>query len=145
MLLKILFAPIFKKQSRFRKTFCNLPNSFFWSFSRSSHRRWSIKKLFIIFTGRHLCWSLFIKVADLKTPTHVFSCEYRNIHRKTPVLKSLFNKVAGLKACNFIKKRLQRRCFPANIAKFLRTAILKNINKRMPLNLNKNFNQILHK
>ena len=36
-----------------------------------------------------------------------------------PVLESLFNKVAGLglKVCNFIKKRLQRRFFPANIAK----------------------------
>ena len=30
-----------------------------------------------------------------------------NIHRKTP---------------DFIKKRLQHRCFPVNIAKFLRTA-----------------------
>ena len=30
-------------------------------------------------------------------------------------------------ACNFIKKRLQHRCFPVNIAKFLRTPILKNI------------------
>ena len=27
----------------------------------------------------------------------------------------------GLEACNFIKKRLQHRCFPGNIAKFLRT------------------------
>ena len=26
-----------------------------------------------------------------------------------------------LKACNFIKKRLQHRCFPVNIAKLLRT------------------------
>ena len=32
-----------------------------------------------------------------------------------------FNKVAGLKACSFIKKRLQRSCFPVNIAKCLRT------------------------
>ena len=29
--------------------------------------------------------------------------------------------------CNFITKRLQHRCFPMNIAKFLRTCILKNI------------------
>ena len=29
-------------------------------------------------------------------------------------------------ACNFIKKRLQHRCFPVNSAKFLRTPILKN-------------------
>ena len=41
---------------------------------------------------------------------------------KTPVLESLFNNVAGLQTCNFIKKRLQRRCFSVNIVKFLRTA-----------------------
>ena len=28
---------------------------------------------------------------------------------------------------NFIKKKLQHRCFPKNIAKFLRTPTLKNI------------------
>ena len=38
---------------------------------------------------------------------------------KTPVLESLSNKVAGLRACNFIRKNLQRSCFPVNIAKFL--------------------------
>ena len=32
-----------------------------------------------------------------------------------------------LRACNFIKKRIQHRCFPLIIAKFLRTPILKNI------------------
>ena len=51
-----------------------------------------VLKYFAIFTGKHLCWSLF------------------------------FNKVTGLKTCNFIKKRLQHRCFPVNIAKFLRAA-----------------------
>ena len=50
------------------------------------------------------------------------SYEFRNVHRKTPTLESLFNKDAGLQACNFIKKRLKRRCFPVNIAEFLRTA-----------------------
>ena len=44
-----------------------------------------------------------------------------NIHRKTPVLESLFSKVASLEAYKFIKKRLQHRCFPVNIANFLRT------------------------
>ena len=34
------------------------------------------------------------------------------------------------KACNFIKKRLQQRCFPVNIAEFSRTPILKNIYER---------------
>ena len=51
-------------------------------------------------------------------------CSWRfcNIHRKTPVLESLFNKAVGLQSCDFIKKRLRHRCFPVNIAKFLRTA-----------------------
>ena len=39
---------------------------------------------------------------------------------------SLFNKVAGLKTRNLIKKRLQHRHFPVNIEKFLRTAFLQN-------------------
>ena len=38
--------------------------------------------------------------------------------KQTFVLESLFDKVAGLKASNFIKKRLQHRRFPVNIAKF---------------------------
>ena len=37
-------------------------------------------------------------------------------------MKSLFNIVADLKARNFIKKRLQHRCFPVSIAIFLKTA-----------------------
>ena len=36
--------------------------------------------------------------------------------------------------CNFIKKRLQRRCFPVNIGKLLRTPVLKNICERLLLN-----------
>ena len=47
------------------------------------------------------------------------------IHKKAPGLESLFNKVGGLKTCNFIKKRLQHSCFPMNIAKFLRTSASK--------------------
>ena len=39
---------------------------------------------------------------------------------KTLVLASLFNKVADLRVYNFIKKRLQHRCFPVNIAKFFK-------------------------
>ena len=40
-----------------------------------------------------------------------------------------FNKVAGRQACNFIKKRLQHKYFLANIDKFIRRPILKNIYK----------------
>ena len=50
---------------------------------------------------------------------------HRCIHRKTTVLESLLNKVAGFQVCNFIKKILQHRCFPVNIAKFLRAPIWK--------------------
>ena len=37
--------------------------------------------------------------------------KFSNIHRKTPVLESLFNKIADLKGCNFIKERLYYECF----------------------------------
>ena len=33
----------------------------------------------------------------------------RNIHKKKLVLESLFNRASGLKACKFIKKRIQHR------------------------------------
>ena len=46
---------------------------------------------------------------------------------------SLSNTLAGLQACNFIKKRLQCRCFPGNIAKFLKTSVLKNACDRQPI------------
>ena len=56
----------------------------------------------------------------------------RCYHKIKPVLESLFNKVAGLKAWNFIKNRLQHSCFPVKFAKFLRTPILKNICEWLP-------------
>ena len=52
---------------------------------------------------------------------NMYSSEFRNNLRKTE-LESLFSKVEGLKDCNFLKKRLQHRFFPLNIAKFFRTA-----------------------
>ena len=76
-------------------------------------------------------WFLF--PAPLKTrvklhkPLELF-CKKRvqkfcKFHRKTPVLKSLFTKVVGLNACNFIKARLQHRYFIAKFTKFLRPLI----------------------
>ena len=58
---------------------------------------------FAIFTEKNLCWCLF------------------------------FNKNAGLQVCNIIENRLQHRCFLVNIAKFLRTHILKNICEQLLL------------
>ena len=36
----------------------------------------------------------------------------------------IFNKVAGLRPANLVKKRIQHRCSPVNFAKFLRTLFL---------------------
>ena len=50
------------------------------------------------------------------------------------MLESLFNKAAVPQVNNFIEKRLQHRCFPVNIVKFLGTCILKKICERVRLN-----------
>ena len=42
---------------------------------------------------------------------------FRKFHRKTPVLASRFKRL-----CNFIKKRLQYKCFLMKFRKFLRTS-----------------------
>ena len=76
--------------------------------------RFSMQYITTIRSSRSL---MFFEIGVLK------AC---NIHRKTPVLESIFSKAATLVACNFIKKRLQHRCFPVNIAKFLRKFYLKN-------------------
>ena len=55
---------------------------------------------------------------------------FRSSHRRCSVKKGFLK---GLKACNFIKKRLQHWCFPVKFARFLRTSILKNIFERLPL------------
>ena len=49
------------------------------------------------------------------------SYKFRKFHRKTPLIGSLFNTVAGLDAFNFIKKRLHYRFFPVKSTKFLET------------------------
>ena len=49
------------------------------------------------------------------------SKKFRKFHRKALVLDFLFDKVASLKAYNFIKNRIQHRCFPIKFANFLRT------------------------
>ena len=48
---------------------------------------------------------------------------YRS-HWKIFVVKSLFNNVASIQACNFIKKRSQHRSFPVKFVKCLRTPTL---------------------
>ena len=53
-------------------------------------------------------------------------CSYKflKIHRKAPLPKSLFDKVAGLRLAFLLKKRFWHRCFPMNFAKYLGTLFL---------------------
>ena len=67
---------------------------------------------------RHNVISTYISV---ESTLSVYCERFCNIRRKTPKFESLFNKVAGTKACNFLKKILQRRCFRVNIARPLGT------------------------
>ena len=55
-------------------------------------------------------------------------------------LLNIFTKFIGINLswsvlCNFIKKWLQRRCFPVNFTKFSTTPILLNICERLLLNV----------
>ena len=66
----------------------------------------AVLKNFATFTGKHLCWNLFL------------------------------NKNAGLQGSTLIKKRFEHRCFcKQNIEKFLRTPNLKNICERLLLRI----------
>ena len=47
--------------------------------------------------------------------------------------RSSHRRCEDVKVCNFIKKRLQRRCFPVKFEKFLGTSILTKICERLPL------------
>ena len=72
---------------------------------RSSNRRCSEKegvlRNFARFTGKHLCQSLF------------------------------FNKVIRLRQATLSKRRLWHRCFPVNLAKFLKTTFSQNTSGRL--------------
>ena len=56
------------------------------------------------------------------SPNYVFRKSSANFTGKTPVLESLFTKAAGPQACNFVKKRIEHRCFTVKFAKFLRAS-----------------------
>ena len=77
-------------------------------------------------------------MAKQKQPSSVFAekgvLKNFTIFTRKHLCWSLF--LITLQACNLLKKRLQHRCFLVNIAKFLRTPILKNICKRLLLSHN---------
>ena len=61
--------------------------------------------------------------------------EFCKIHRKIPVLESLFNKVASRRVyCKFTRERLHRSYFPVNFVKSLRKSFLQKTAGRMLLN-----------
>ena len=66
---------------------------------------------------------------DQSRSSHQGCCIKNTAHKSFAIfigkhmLETLFNKATGLQACNFMKKRLEYRCFPVNIAKFLRAPI----------------------
>ena len=47
--------------------------------------------------------------------------------KKVFLSKSLFNRVAGQTPTTLLKKRLQRRCFPVNFEKRLRTLFIEHL------------------
>ena len=59
----------------------------------------------------------------------------QNSQGNTCVGVSFFNKVAGLSLVTLLKKRLQHRCFPMNLAKFLRTPFSQNAFGRLLLDV----------
>ena len=63
------------------------------------------------------------------------SQNFCKLHRKTSVLVPLFNKVAGLKTCKFIKNRLQHRCFSVKFTKFMKsgTSLFRNFHSWITL------------
>ena len=129
---------------------------------KSSHQRCSVKKVFLKISpisketpvlepllnkaaGLQVCnfikkilqhryfpvkFEKFFITPILKNICERLLCSFSLI---APVLEFLHNKFASLQICNFIRKRLQHRCFPVKLVKFLRTLILKSICERLLL------------
>ena len=70
----------------------------------------------IQFWSKHSPCLDFINWHSKPHPSWVIS-EFCKIHKKSPVL--FFNKFSGHQPATLFNKRLQRKCFPVNSAKFL--------------------------
>ena len=72
----------------------------FWEILRNSFfKRLLMLLTFVVLRYRSSRSQMFFKIGFLKT--------FANFIEKKTVLESLFNKVAGLRVSNFVKKRLQ--------------------------------------
>ena len=80
----------------------------------------------------------FIGVKDSKYRFDfvIFTSSHQRCSIKKAVLKiTQYSQENAFSPANFIEKRIQHRYFPVNIAKFLRTPILKNICERLFLHI----------
>ena len=72
-----------------------------------------VLKNFENFIGKHHCWSIFrSRCSQLFLMVFLKILQYS---QKSTLSESLFEKVEGVKACNFNKKWLLHRCFPVNL------------------------------
>ena len=110
---------IFKKSSIIRVKILVKPRDFAVTHYINIYRRIVID---FLWDSRYLRLFLYFRIEITSDESNVLQNRWSqkscNIQKKTPVLESLFNKVA-LKL--FIKKRFQHSYFPVNIVKFLRT------------------------
>ena len=94
------------------------PNAVFWRIAKSCAK---------------FCKDCFLPVFFLPFQVYEISRKnsftFRSSHKRCSIKKTVpkTSQYPQEKACNFIKKRLQHRCFPVNIAKFSWAPILKNI------------------
>ena len=86
-----------------------------WNYEKNA---WSYKTF-----SNYVAWQA---LAQAKCASIFSEAVVQKFHRETPVFESLINKVARLKPCKFIKKRLQHMCFPVKNTNFLKTPFLQN-------------------
>ena len=78
----------------------------------------------MMYYGIMLTWKRKLFHFIQKQPPEVFYKEISQYSQENTVSESLLNKVACFHVYNFMKKWFLHRCFPVNIAKFLRTQLL---------------------
>ena len=115
-----LLEPLFNKDAGLllQNTHCG----WFWIFA-SANTFFQLNLVFIADSRTGFCSGLLWK-HKLNLRSSHWSCSvkkvvlrnFAKVYRKTPVLKSLFTRVSFYE--NFIKKGLQRRCFPWNLRSF---------------------------
>ena len=80
--------------------------------------------IFRVYRKRPLAWNGLIKIRNRSSHQRCSAkkvlLKISQVSQESSVLEFLFNKVAGLQACNFIKKKLQHR-FSCKICEIFKT------------------------